>query len=263
MPRPRSISSRSSGRAAVSASADASWKCPVARRRPRYATRSSRSTRTRSSPGSSSRCHCPSGSHSRRSRRRSTRRRTSTAQAAIEILKRSGVELAGKRVVVVGRSNVVGKPVALLLLREHATVTVCHSRTPDLAARTRTADIVVVAAGRPGLITGSMIKRGAVVVDVGINVVGDKLVGDVDAASVSPVAAALTPVPGGVGPVTNALLMTHLVRAAELQARAETPRPSTRRARSTTVGSTPGAAPGAGSGAARLSASPAGRGIPA
>jgi len=186
-----------------------------------------------------------------------------TAQAAIEILKRSGVELAGKRVVVVGRSNVVGKPVALLLLREHATVTVCHSRTPDLAAQTRTADIVVVAAGRPGLITGSMIKRGAVVVDVGINVVGDKLVGDVDAASVSPVAAALTPVPGGVGPVTNALLMTHLVRAAELQARAETPRPATRRARSTTVGSTPGAAPGAGSGAARLSASPAGRGIPA
>jgi methylenetetrahydrofolate dehydrogenase (NADP+) / methenyltetrahydrofolate cyclohydrolase len=148
-----------------------------------------------------------------------------TAQAAVEILKRSGIQLAGRRVVVVGRSNVVGKPAALLLLREHATVTICHSQTPDLAAHTRAADVVIVAAGRPGLITGGMLKRGAVVVDVGINVVGERIVGDVDAASVIPVASALSPVPGGVGPVTNALLMTHLLRAAENQAKAESPRP--------------------------------------
>jgi methylenetetrahydrofolate dehydrogenase (NADP+)/methenyltetrahydrofolate cyclohydrolase len=152
-----------------------------------------------------------------------------TAQAAVEILKRSGISIAGRRAVVVGRSNVVGKPAALLLLREHATVTVCHSQTTDLASHLRLADIVVVAAGKPGLVTGEMLKRGAVVVDVGINVVGERIVGDVDAESVSTVASALTPVPGGVGPVTNALLMTHLVRAAEAQIRAETPGPRSRR----------------------------------
>jgi len=147
-----------------------------------------------------------------------------TAQAAVEILKRSGIPIAGQRAVVVGRSNVVGKPAALLLLRENATVTVCHSQTRDLAAQTRVADIVVVAVGRPGLIRGEMIKRGAVVVDVGINVVDGRIVGDVDAESVGQVASALTPVPGGVGPVTNALLMTHVLRAADRQARAERPR---------------------------------------
>ena len=147
-----------------------------------------------------------------------------TAQAAVEILKRSGIPIAGRRAVVVGRSNVVGKPAALLLLRENATVTICHSQTRDLAAQTRAADIVVVAAGKPGLITGQMLKRGAVVVDVGINVVGNRIVGDVDPESVAHVASAMTPVPGGVGPVTNALLMTHVVRAAEQQARAERPR---------------------------------------
>lgn len=152
-----------------------------------------------------------------------------TAQAAIEILKRSGIPMSGRRAVVVGRSNVVGKPAAMLLLREDATVTICHSHTKDLVAHLKAADIVVVAAGRPGLITGQMLKRGAVVVDVGINVVGDRIVGDVDAASVATVASALTPVPGGVGPVTNALLMTHLVRAAEAQARAEAPGPRQRR----------------------------------
>ena len=140
-----------------------------------------------------------------------------TAHAAVEILKRSGIPIAGRRVVVVGRSNVVGKPAALLLLREHGTVTVCHSRTRDLAAITRQAEILVVAVGKPGLITADMLKRGVVVVDVGINVVGDKLVGDVDE-SARTVASAVTPVPGGVGPVTNALLMTHLVRAANEQA---------------------------------------------
>lgn len=141
-----------------------------------------------------------------------------TAHAAVEILKRSGIELEGRRAVVVGRSNVVGKPAAVLLLREHATVTIAHSRTRDLAGLVKTADIVVVGAGRPGLITGSMLKRGAVVVDVGINVVGDRIVGDVDLESALPVASAITPVPGGVGPVTNALLLTHLLRAAQAQA---------------------------------------------
>lgn len=141
-----------------------------------------------------------------------------TAHAAVEILKRSGIELTGRRAVVIGRSNVVGKPAAILLLREHATVTVCHTRTRDLASVVRSAEIVVVAAGKPGLVTGQMLKRGAVVVDVGINVVGDRIVGDVDMDSARPVASAITPVPGGVGPVTNALLLTHLLRAAEAQA---------------------------------------------
>jgi methylenetetrahydrofolate dehydrogenase (NADP+)/methenyltetrahydrofolate cyclohydrolase len=140
-----------------------------------------------------------------------------TAHAAVELLKRSGIPLVGRHAVVIGRSNVVGKPAALLLLREHATVTICHSRTTDLAVQVREADIVVVAAGRPGLVTGDMLKPGAVVVDVGINVVGDRLVGDVDMDSARLVASAITPVPGGVGPVTNALLLTHLLRAAKDQ----------------------------------------------
>jgi methylenetetrahydrofolate dehydrogenase (NADP+)/methenyltetrahydrofolate cyclohydrolase len=141
-----------------------------------------------------------------------------TAQAAVEILKRSGIEIAGRRAVVIGRSNVVGKPAALLLLREHATVTICHSRTRDLAGVVGTAEIVVVAAGRPGLVTGAMLRRDAVVVDVGINVVDGKIVGDVDFESAREVASAITPVPGGVGPLTNALLLTHLLRAANAQA---------------------------------------------
>lgn len=140
-----------------------------------------------------------------------------TAEAAVEILVRSGVELAGKRAVVVGRSNVVGKPAALLLLRHHATVTVCHSRTTDLAAETRRADVLIVAAGRPALVTGDMLKPGAVVVDVGINVVDGRIVGDVDASAYE-VASAITPVPGGVGPLTNAILLIHLMRAARAQA---------------------------------------------
>lgn len=141
-----------------------------------------------------------------------------TAHASVELLKRSGIPLAGKRAVVVGRSNVVGKPAALLLMRENATVTVCHSKTADLARHVRDAEIVVVAAGHPRLVTGDMLSPGAVVVDVGINVVDGALVGDVDFESASLVASAITPVPGGVGPVTNALLLTHLVRAAQDQA---------------------------------------------
>jgi len=143
-----------------------------------------------------------------------------TAQAAVEILKRSGLALEGRHAVVVGRSNVVGKPAALLLLREHCTVTVCHSRTVDLGAHTRAADIVVVAAGRPGLITGTMLKPGAVVVDVGINMVAGGIVGDVDMASASAVVSAISPVPGGVGPITNAILLQHLLRAARDQVEA-------------------------------------------
>jgi methylenetetrahydrofolate dehydrogenase (NADP+)/methenyltetrahydrofolate cyclohydrolase len=148
-----------------------------------------------------------------------------TAQAAVELLKRSGIELRGCNAVVVGRSNVVGKPAAVLLTREDATVTVCHSRTPDLAGHLATADVVIVAAGHPGLITGSMLKPGVTVVDVGINVINagtaeEALVGDVDFASVHAVAGAVTPVPGGVGPVTNALLMTHVLQAALAQAAA-------------------------------------------
>jgi methylenetetrahydrofolate dehydrogenase (NADP+) / methenyltetrahydrofolate cyclohydrolase len=141
-----------------------------------------------------------------------------TAHAAVEILRRSAIEIEGRDAVVIGRSAVVGMPAAFLLLKEDATVTVCHRRTRDLAGHVRRADIVVVAAGKPGLITGAMLKPGAVVVDVGINVVDGRLVGDVEFESARTVASAITPVPGGVGPLTNALLLTHLIRAAEHQA---------------------------------------------
>jgi len=151
-----------------------------------------------------------------------------TARASVEILVRSGIALKGARAVVVGRSNVVGKPAAQLLLREHATVTVAHSRTADLRGVLRTADVVVAAIGRPAFITGPMLKRGSVVVDVGINVVDGTLVGDVDQVSAREVVSAITPVPGGVGPVTNAILLTQLITAAERQAAAE---PRGRRAR--------------------------------
>ena len=137
-----------------------------------------------------------------------------TAHAAVEILRRSGIEIEGKRAVVVGRSAVVGMPAAFLLVRENATVTVCHSRTRDLARQVKDAEILVVAAGHPGLIRGDMVRRGAVVVDVGINVVDGAIVGDVEFESARAVASAITPVPGGVGPLTNALLLAHLVRAA-------------------------------------------------
>ena len=155
-----------------------------------------------------------------------------TAQAAVEILKRSGIALEGRNAVVVGRSNVVGKPAALLLLREHCTVTICHSRTRDLARHTKRADIVVVAVGKPGLISGKMLKKGAVVVDIGINVVPEGIVGDVDFAAAAPVVSAISPVPGGVGPITNAILLQHLVKAARAQvlrpASGHVPRPRPR-----------------------------------
>lgn len=141
----------------------------------------------------------------------------SCAEAAVEILKRSGHSLQGSRAVVIGRSSVVGRPAALLLLREHATVTVCHRKTRDLASELARADVVVAAAGAPGLITGDMVRRGTTVVDCGINVVDGAIVGDVEMASVAGVAGALSPVPGGVGPVTNAVLMHHFARAVRAQ----------------------------------------------
>jgi methylenetetrahydrofolate dehydrogenase (NADP+)/methenyltetrahydrofolate cyclohydrolase len=141
-----------------------------------------------------------------------------TPAGILTLLDREGVEIAGRAAVVVGRSEIVGKPVAMLLLHRHATVTVCHSRTTDLAAETRRADILVVAAGRPRLVTGAMVKPGAVVVDVGINRVDGTLVGDVDFPSVAAVASSLTPVPGGVGPMTVAMLLANTLRAFELAA---------------------------------------------
>ena len=140
------------------------------------------------------------------------------AEAAVQILQASGYDLVGKRAVVIGRSNVVGKPVQILLVREHCTVTVCHRRTRDLPVEVRRADVVVSAAGHAGLIKGEMLTPGALVVDVGINVTPTGIVGDVDYASASEVAAAITPVPGGVGPLTNAVLLEHLLRAARWQA---------------------------------------------
>lgn len=142
-----------------------------------------------------------------------------TAEAVVTLLRSYGVQMAGRRAVVVGRSLVVGRPLALLLLAEDATVTVCHSRTTDLAAITREADIVCVAVGRPGLLTGEMIRPGAAVVDIGTSSVGRKIVGDADWMSVSEVAGAASPVPGGVGPLTNVLLLEHVAEATERAAR--------------------------------------------
>jgi methylenetetrahydrofolate dehydrogenase (NADP+)/methenyltetrahydrofolate cyclohydrolase len=138
-----------------------------------------------------------------------------TPAGILELLDREQVALQGRRAVVVGRSEIVGKPVALLLLHRHATVTICHSRTADLAAETRRADILIAAAGRPRLITGDMVKPGAVVIDVGINRVEGKLVGDVDFESAAAIASAITPVPGGVGPMTVAMLLRNTLRAFE------------------------------------------------
>lgn len=138
-----------------------------------------------------------------------------TPAGIIELIKSAGIEIKGKRAVVVGRSNIVGKPVALLLLAEHATVTICHSRTTDLAAECRNADILVVAIGKPEMIKGNMIKPGAVVIDVGVNRVGEKkLVGDVKFDEAVQVAGYITPVPGGVGPMTIAMLMKNTLEAA-------------------------------------------------
>jgi methylenetetrahydrofolate dehydrogenase (NADP+)/methenyltetrahydrofolate cyclohydrolase len=147
----------------------------------------------------------------------------SCAEASVEILRWYGIKPAGMRAVVIGRSNVVGKPAELLLLRENATVTVCHRQTRDLPGELRRADLIVVAAGSPGLVRGDMLQSGAAVVDCGINVLDGRIVGDVDMDSVRPVASALTPVPGGVGPLTNAILLEHLARAVRRQVQAGRP----------------------------------------
>lgn len=138
-----------------------------------------------------------------------------TPKGALYMLKSAGIPIAGKHAVVVGRSNIVGKPMAMLLLQENATVTICHSRTVDLATHTRQADILVAAIGQPRFITGEMVKDGAVVVDVGMNRVDGKFCGDVDAEAVCQKASYLTPVPGGVGRMTIAMLMSNTVEAAE------------------------------------------------
>lgn len=138
-----------------------------------------------------------------------------TAEAVMELLRVNGFDLTGKRAVVVGRSMVVGKPLAMLLLKENATVTICHTKTRDLANRCREADILLAAAGKAGLITADFVGDGAVVIDVGINVDEEgHLCGDVDFAGIQEKAAYATPVPGGVGGVTTAVLAKHLVRAA-------------------------------------------------
>ena len=144
-----------------------------------------------------------------------------TPQGCIELLDCSGIRIAGRRAVVLGRSAIVGLPVALMLLARDATVTICHSKTPNIASITRSADILIAAIGKPRFVTGDMVKTGVVVIDVGINRVADangprgsRLVGDVDFDEVSEAAAAITPVPGGVGPMTIAMLLKNTLIAA-------------------------------------------------
>lgn len=141
-----------------------------------------------------------------------------TPAGVMELIKESGIDVSGKECVVVGRSNIVGKPQAMLLLHKNGTVTICHSRTKDLKEKTKNADILVAAVGIPNFITGDMIKEGAVVIDVGINRIAEKkLVGDVEFDSAEKIASAITPVPGGVGPMTIAMLMKNTVKAAQIQ----------------------------------------------
>ncbi|MCK5914130.1 MAG: bifunctional methylenetetrahydrofolate dehydrogenase/methenyltetrahydrofolate cyclohydrolase FolD [Desulfuromusa sp.] len=142
-----------------------------------------------------------------------------TPFGVMKILEHTGVELKGKEVVIVGRSNIVGKPVALMCLAEHATVTICHSRTVDLPRKVAAADVVIAAVGRPEMIKGDWIKKGAVVIDVGVNRVGEKkLVGDVDFVAACENAAAITPVPGGVGPMTITMLLYNTLLSAKRRA---------------------------------------------
>jgi methylenetetrahydrofolate dehydrogenase (NADP+)/methenyltetrahydrofolate cyclohydrolase len=141
-----------------------------------------------------------------------------TPRGIMELISRTDIELSGKEAVVVGRSNIVGKPMALLLLAQHATVTICHSRTKDLPAVTRRADVLIAAVGRAEMIKANMVKDGAVVIDVGVNRLGNgKLAGDVAFSEVAPKASFITPVPGGVGPMTIAMLMKNTLDAARNQ----------------------------------------------
>jgi methylenetetrahydrofolate dehydrogenase (NADP+) / methenyltetrahydrofolate cyclohydrolase len=142
-----------------------------------------------------------------------------TPHGILKMIRKTGVKIEGKHVVVVGRSNIVGKPVSLLFLQEHATVTICHSRTRDLAEKTRSADILIVAAGRPHMIGKEHVQDGAVVIDVGIHRNDDnRLIGDVDFEAVQEVAGYITPVPGGVGPMTITMLLWNTVEAAKMHA---------------------------------------------
>lgn len=145
--------------------------------------------------------------------------RSCTPYGIMKMLEKTGVDLRGKDVVVVGRSNIVGKPVALMCLAEHASVTICHSRTRDLPGKVAAADVVIAAVGRPEMIKGDWIKPGAIVIDVGVNRVADKkLIGDVEFAAASERAAAITPVPGGVGPMTITMLLYNTLESAERRA---------------------------------------------
>jgi methylenetetrahydrofolate dehydrogenase (NADP+) / methenyltetrahydrofolate cyclohydrolase len=142
-----------------------------------------------------------------------------TPAGGMEILKRQGVQLAGKHAVVVGRSNIVGKPMAFLLLRENASVTLCHSQTNDLPGLCRTADILCAAVGKAKMIKGDWIKPGAIVIDFGVNFVDGKSCGDVDYDAAAAVAGMITPVPGGTGPMTNIMMMKNVIEAAKRQAK--------------------------------------------
>lgn len=144
--------------------------------------------------------------------------RPCTPAGCIELLKRAGVELNGAKAVVLGRSNIVGKPVATLLLHENCTVTICHSRTKHLRDIVKSADVIIAAIGKPNYVTADMVKPGAAVIDVGINRLADKkIVGDVDFEGVKKVAGAITPVPGGVGPMTIAMLMFNTLKAYQMR----------------------------------------------
>ena len=144
-----------------------------------------------------------------------------TPQACMEILDHYGIDCTGKKAVVIGRSLVVGKPAAMMLVKKNATVTICHTRTVDMPSVSREADIVIVAAGRAGVVGAEYVKEGQIIIDVGINVNAEgKLCGDVDYAAVEPIVDAITPVPGGVGSVTTSVLVGHVVEAAMRKANA-------------------------------------------
>lgn len=141
-----------------------------------------------------------------------------TPAGIMELIKESGIDVTGKECVVIGRSNIVGKPMSMLLLHSNGTVTTCHSKTKNLEEKIKSADIIVVAIGKPNFVNGSMIKKGAVVIDVGINRLEDKKIcGDVETESCMGIASAITPVPGGVGPMTITMLMKNTLKAAEMQ----------------------------------------------
>ncbi|MGI5859291.1 MAG: bifunctional 5,10-methylenetetrahydrofolate dehydrogenase/5,10-methenyltetrahydrofolate cyclohydrolase, partial [Tepidanaerobacteraceae bacterium] len=140
-----------------------------------------------------------------------------TPSAVIEILDHYGIEIKGKRAVLIGRSMVVGRPLAMMLLKRNATVTICHTRTKDLAQEAKRAEILIAAAGKAKMVTKDMVNEGAIVIDVGINFENGKMCGDVDFDNVSPIAGQITPVPGGVGSVTSTVLAKHVIKAFKLQ----------------------------------------------